>query len=166
MRKTTKAVIASVLVMGSLGLTACGDSDNTEAADTTMAAASTTDAVTVTGQWARTSPMATDMGAVYMKIEVAEDDDLIGAMVDTSVAAMAQVHETITKEDGTMGMQEVKSVAVKAGTTTELKAGGYHIMLMKLVKPLETGSTISITLKFTKAGEVVVDVPVLEESPE
>lgn len=164
MRKTAKALVGSLLVIGTLGLSACGDSDTAEVVDTTMPAAS--DPVTVSGQWARTSPMATDMGAAYMTINVAEDDELVGAMVDSSIAKMAQVHETITAEDGSMSMQEVKSVAVKAGTPTELKPGGYHIMLMKLVKPLETGSTISVTLKFTNAGEVVVDVPVLEEAPE
>jgi copper(I)-binding protein len=38
-------------------------------------------------------------------------------------------------------------------------------MLMKLVKPLELGAEISVTLKFSKAGDVVVTVPVLEEAP-
>ena len=165
MRKTTKALMGSLLLVGTLGLTACGDSESNEAPDTTMAA-STEEAVTVTGQWARTSPMETTAGAVYMSINVAEDDELVGAMVDMSVAEMAQVHETVTADDGTMSMQEVESVAVTAGTPTELKPGGYHIMLMKLAKPLETGSTISVTLKFANAGDIVVDVPVLEEAPE
>lgn len=165
MRKTTKALMGSLLVVGTLGLTACGGSESSDAADTTVPAAQA-EPVTVTGQWARTSPMATDMGAAYMTINVAEDDELVGAMVDKSIAMMTQVHETVTAEDGTMSMQEVESVAVTAGTPTELKPGGYHIMLMKLAKPLETGSTISVTLKFANAGDIVVDVPVSEDAPE
>lgn len=161
----TKALLGSLLVIGTLGLSACGDNANSDAADTTMPAASA-EPVTITGQWARTSPMATDMGAAYMTINVAEDDELVGAMVDKSIAMMTEVHETVTAEDGTMSMQEVESVAVKAGTPTELKPGGYHIMLMKLAEPLETGSTISITLKFANAGDIVVDVPVSEDAPE
>jgi copper(I)-binding protein len=38
-------------------------------------------------------------------------------------------------------------------------------MFMGLQSPLKTGSTVSVTLTFAKAGDVVVDVPVLEEAP-
>jgi copper(I)-binding protein len=38
-------------------------------------------------------------------------------------------------------------------------------MLMNLVKPLELGTEISITLTFARAGDVVITVPVLEEAP-
>jgi copper(I)-binding protein len=44
--------------------------------------------------------------------------------------------------------------------TLEMKPGGYHIMLMGLVKPLKKGDEIEITLTFEKAGAVVVKVPV------
>jgi copper(I)-binding protein len=38
-------------------------------------------------------------------------------------------------------------------------------MLMQVIEPLKTGSTISVTLTFAKAGDVVVEVPVQEEAP-
>ena len=41
-----------------------------------------------------------------------------------------------------------------------MKPGGYHIMLMGLVKPLKKGDEIEITLTFEKAGAVTVKVPV------
>jgi copper(I)-binding protein len=47
----------------------------------------------------------------------------------------------------------------------EMKPGGYHVMLMGLVQPLEVGQTISVTLKFSKSGDKVIDVPVLEDAP-
>jgi copper(I)-binding protein len=47
-----------------------------------------------------------------------------------------------------------------AGSTVELKSGGYHIMLMDLKQELKAGSTISITLEFAKAGKITLDVPV------
>ena len=103
--------------------------------------------------------------------------------VDSSVAAMAQVHEMVPVENGmstastmagspsttmdssAMTMKEVDHIDIVAGTPLELKPGGYHVMLMKLVKPLLTGETFKVTLTFTKAGAVVVDVPVLEDAP-
>jgi copper(I)-binding protein len=36
---------------------------------------------------------------------------------------------------------------------------------MGLVKPLEIGQTIEVTLKFSKSGDKVIDVPVLEDAP-
>jgi copper(I)-binding protein len=167
MKKTTKAFMVTALSIVSVsGLAACGS--DTESVDTTVAAQSSmpaTPKITVTGQWARQSPMATDMGAAYLTINTDIDDELVGAMVDTSIAAMTQVHETVMGEGDSMKMQEVEKIDVVAGTPTELKPGGYHVMLMQLVKPLELGTEISVTLKFAKAGDVVVTVPVLEEAP-
>jgi copper(I)-binding protein len=148
------------------GLAACGSDNSTT--DTTVAAEDTTPAtpnITISGQWARTSPMATDMGAAYMTINSDADDELVSASVDMSIAMMTQVHEMVMGDDGAMKMQEVEKIDIKAGTPTELKPGGYHVMLMGLKAPLETGSTISVTLTFAKAGEVTVEVPVQEEAP-
>ncbi|NDF67887.1 MAG: copper chaperone PCu(A)C, partial [Actinobacteria bacterium] len=58
-----------------------------------------------------------------------------------------------------------KSLPLLAGIKTELKPGGYHIMMMKLVKPLVVGETVSITLTFESGSTQVVEVPVLEEAP-
>ncbi len=159
-------MVTALSIVSISGLAACGS--DTESVNTTVAADSSMPAkpeITVTGQWARQSPMATDMGAAYLTINTDIDDELIGAMVDTSIAMMTQVHETVMGEGDSMKMQEVEKIDVIAGTPTELKPGGYHVMLMQLVKPLELGTEISVTLKFAKAGDVVVTVPVLEEAP-
>jgi len=167
MKKTAKALtVAALSIVSVSGLAACGS--DTESVDTTVAADSSMPAkpeITVTGQWARQSPMATDMGAAYLTINTNIDDELVGAMVDTSIASMTQVHETVMGEGDSMKMQEVDKIEIVAGTPTELKPGGYHVMLMNLVKPLELGTEISVTLKFAKAGDLVVTVPVLEEAP-
>jgi copper(I)-binding protein len=167
MKKIAKALtVAALSIVSVSGLAACGS--DKESVDTTVAADSSMPAkpeITVTGQWARQSPMATDMGAAYLTINTNIDDELVGAMVDTSIAAMTQVHETVMGEGDSMKMQEVDKIEIVAGTPTELKPGGYHVMLMNLVKPLELGTEVSVTLKFAKAGDLVVTVPVLEEAP-
>jgi copper(I)-binding protein len=168
--KTPRLVLGAFLAIGLSTLVSCGGSDS--ASDTT---AVTTPVITVSGQWARTSPDATDMGAAYLTINSDTDDSLVSAMVDSSVAAMAEIHEMVpvesemstesTMDSSAMTMQEVDQIDIVAGTPLELKPGGYHVMLMKLVKPLLTGETFKVTLTFTKAGAVVVDVPVLEDAP-
>ena len=123
MKKSTKALVVTILsIVGMGGLTACGN--DASSSDTTAMAVPSQPEITVTGQWARQSPMATDMGAAYLVINSNMDDELIGAMVDTSVAGMTQVHETIMGEGDSMKMQEVEKIAIRAGTPTELKPGG------------------------------------------
>lgn len=55
-----------------------------------------------------------------------------------------------------MGMKEVSSIALPAGEEVKLEPGGYHIMLMGLKGPIESGDEYLITLEFEKAGEVDV----------
>ena len=190
-RRAIRAVAASLAVVGTLSLSACGG--NSDSSDTTAATSdAATPGVTVSKQWARTSPMAATMGAVYMDLVSVVDDTLTGAKVDASVAKVAEVHETVMVGDdmssdttmamddhnsddmssdttmamaGEMKMQKVDAVEVKAGETLSLKPGGYHVMLMELVAPLTVGNTIQVTLTFEKAGDVVVDVPVQDEAP-
>lgn len=73
--------------------------------------------------------------------------------------------DTTMAMGGEMTMRPVEFMELKAGTPFELKPGGFHIMLIGLVSPLEVGQTIQLTLVFEKAGEMTVDVPVLDEAP-
>jgi hypothetical protein len=63
-----------------------------------------------------------------------------------------------------MKMSAIRSLAVPAGKTTELKPGGYHVMLMELKQPLKEGETVPVTLTFEdKSGKrqaVEVKAPV------
>ena len=201
-RRALTAVATGSLL---LALTACGDdsvattteSPATEspATESTGAASSDTaapvDELTITGAWARTSPMMATMGAAYMTITSPVDDRLLGADIDAAVAADAQVHEVVmvgstdttmsmgSDTTGSMGMgsdttmamggemtmREVDHVDLMAGMPVEFVPGGYHIMLIDLAEPLVVGASITITLQFETAGDVVVEIPVLDEAP-
>jgi len=156
---------------------ACGDDESSS--ETTVAA---TDQITFAGQWARSSPMMVSACAAYVTITSPVDDKLIAAKVEANVAATVEVHETVmadTPSDttmmagtdttmnggGEMTMRPVEFIELPAGVAVELKPGGYHIMLLDLVKPLEVGSTIKLTLVFESAGEITIDVPVRDEAP-
>jgi copper(I)-binding protein len=55
-----------------------------------------------------------------------------------------------------MKMRAVDKVALPAGKTVELKAGGYHVMLMNLAKPLKEGESVPLKLTFEdKSGKRV-----------
>ena len=52
-----------------------------------------------------------------------------------------------------MKMRQIPRLAVVPGKTTELKPGGYHVMLMDLKQPLKAGDSVPITLMFEKADK-------------
>lgn len=67
---------------------------------------------------------------------------------------------------GQMRMQELEGgLALTAGETVTFEPGGYHIMLLDLAEPLQTGDEIDLTLEFAEGGEQSVTVEVMETAP-
>ncbi len=131
-------------------------------------AASPSAGITVTDAWARSSSAMASAGAAYATITNggSAPDALIGA--SSPAAATVEVHETVAigspdaSGGGMMGMRPVARVEIPAGGSLQLKPGGYHVMLIGLVKDLKAGDTIDLTLKFEKAGEITVKAQVRE----
>jgi copper(I)-binding protein len=180
LRPRWRAVAVGLAVVALLA--ACGD-DDTDATATT----DETSVIQVSGAWARTSPAVASAGAVYMDIANVGSvgDTLRGAAVDPSVAAMVELHETVEGDGsmstttgmdgdmttttgmggGMMGMQPVDEIPVPAGESVALEPGGYHVMLLDLVEPLEVGTTITLTLTFELFGDVEVAADVRDTAP-
>jgi periplasmic copper chaperone A len=114
--------------------------------------------LTLTDPWARASAGGQTSGAAYLSItnDGATDRILSAA---APVANVIELH-THTVEGGVMRMRQVDAIDVTGGTTTQLKPGGLHIMLIGLKAPLKDGDSFPLTLKFEKAGEVKLDVKV------
>jgi copper(I)-binding protein len=98
-------------------------------------------------------------GAVYVTLSNSgsQPDALVSASTD--VAQTAELHQT-TRDGGVMKMRPVKAIPVPAGGQTELKPGGYHIMLMGLKQDLTPGEKVAVTLKFEHGGETRIEAPV------
>ena len=171
MKNTATRIVGSATILVALSLTAaaCGGDDSAR--------------VDVNGAWARTSPMSVEAGAAYFQISSDIDDALIGASIDASVAGEAQIHETqvMEMEDETgedameddemdtgdvMQMVEVGRIELPASETISLEPGGFHIMMLDLVEPLENGDTFDITLDFETAEDQVVTVTVGDSAPQ
>jgi copper(I)-binding protein len=168
MKKSKITGLLLAVVAGAGLFVSCGSDDS-----------SSSSAPEITKVWARTSPMETSLGAVYMTISSKDGDELTDVSVDSSIAAMAQIHEMVmasaetdvsmpmTTEamSGEMVMQEVDSIVIDAGGSVDLMPGGYHIMLMEIAAPLELGAKFDVTLTFAKAGKVTVTAEVRDEAP-
>lgn len=199
-RSRLVAIFASVAILaaGSL-VVSCSSDDEVSNGDKKGDTSATTDPadteLKITDVWARTSPKMVSAGAAYLKItnDTDEDDELLGASVDASVAGKVELHETKPVDaagggsmDSTAGgamdsngdsptttaagsammqMVPVDKIEIPSGKTVSLEPGGYHIMLIDLVKPLEVGTTLKITLQFEDAGERVVEADVRDTAP-
>lgn len=164
MKKSKITGLLLAVVAGAGLFASCGSDDSSSGPE-------------ITKVWARTSPMETSLGAVYMNISSKDGDELIDVAVDPSIAAMAQIHEmvmatadtsmsmTSDAPTGEMVMQEVDSVVIDAGGSVDLMPGGYHIMLMEIAAPLELGAKFEVTLTFAPAGKMTVVAEVRDEAP-
>jgi periplasmic copper chaperone A len=170
-------IAMAALALITFGLASCGDGDNSSS--NTSSNVDVQGELTISGQWARTSPATATTGAAYMTITSPIDDVLLTASVDESIATSVELHEMVMMGDhsmdmndmdhssmsGEMKMQQVMEIPLAAGKAVELKPGGLHVMFIGLVNPLQTGDTISLTLTFKSAGDVTISVPVSEDAP-
>jgi copper(I)-binding protein len=109
--------------------------------------------------WARETASMARAGGAFLSIENTGDaaDRLLRA--SSPVAARTEVH-TVIKDGDVMRMREVPAIDLPAKSTTELKPGGYHVMLMELKAPLKAGDRFPLTLVFEKAGALTVEIVV------
>jgi copper(I)-binding protein len=82
--------------------------------------------------------------------------------VSSPWAASATLHSTM-KDGEVMGMRDVESVSIPAGTTVEFKPGDLHIMLMGLIRPLKDGDMVPLTLTLANEGEVKIEAMVVDQ---
>ncbi len=90
--------------------------------------------VAVIDAWVRGTVAGQQATGAYMQLKSATDTALVAAA--SPVAGVVEIHE-MKMDGGVMKMSAIKRLAVPAGKATELKPGGYHVMLMELKQPLK-----------------------------
>ena len=113
--------------------------------------------------WVRRAPAMPDAGpgtksraAGYVMIvnRGAARDALVSAAA-ADVAERVELHET-RNMSGMLMMEPVPRVDVEPGARVELKPGSYHLMLIGLTRALAPGQTVTLTLRFERAGEMTI----------
>jgi len=120
-----------------------------------------TDAIKIENAYTRATAPGQQVAGGFMKIENKGNvaDQLVSA--SSPAAGEVQLHE-MAMDGNVMKMRQVKDIAIPAGGSVELKPGGYHLMFMNLKGPFAAGQTVPVKLKFVKAGELEVKLPVNE----
>ncbi len=101
--------------------------------------------VKVEDAWVRgTVPRQQATGA-FMRLTAERNIRLVAAT--SPLASVVEIHEMVLDND-VMKMRQIPGLALAAGRTTELKPGGWHIMLMALKAQVKAGESVPISLVF------------------
>jgi len=114
----------------------------------------------ISAPWSRATPGGAQVAGGYLAItnKGLSAERLISFTTD--LADQPEIHE-MTNEGGVMKMRPLaKGLVIPAGATVKLEPGSYHLMLLKLKKPLTAGQRFKATLVFEKAGPVEVEFEV------
>jgi periplasmic copper chaperone A len=114
----------------------------------------------ISGAFSRATLPNAPVGGGYLTItnKGTADDMLISA--SSPVAGVTQIH-AMKLEGDVMKMDEAGAgLPIPAGQSVTLAPGGRHIMFMDLKQPLAEGGMVPVTLTFTGAGTVEVNLPV------
>jgi copper(I)-binding protein len=110
----------------------------------------------VTQAWSRATPGGSKVAGGYLTIEnkaLIADRLLSGSTV---AAKKLEIHE-MAVNDGIMAMRPVENgLTIEPGRTVKFAPGGLHLMFVGLVAPLQQNDRIPVSLKFEKAGEIMV----------
>ncbi len=149
-----KQFLVKVIATGVLGLALSGTSIAQGVTKTVK-----TDAIKIEGAYTCATAPGQQVAGGFMKIDNKGNvaDQLVSA--SSPAAGEVQLHE-MAIDGNVMKMRQVKDIAVPAGGTVELKPGGYHLMFLNLKGPFTAGQTVPVKLKFAKAGEIEVKMPV------
>lgn len=100
--------------------------------------------VAVDHAWVRSTVAAQSAAGAYMDITSREAAHLIG--VSTPVATTVEIHEMRMQGD-IMRMRALDRLELPAGKTVRLEPGAYHLMLLGLKRPLQSGVEVPLTLE-------------------
>ncbi len=109
--------------------------------------------------WVRSAPPAMKMHAAYFVVmnPSGKAVDLIGAA--SPQYKMAELHLSKV-EGGVATMVKQDQISVPANGKIAFAPGSFHVMLMHPRKPIRTGDTVDITLKFADGSSLAMTAPV------
>jgi copper(I)-binding protein len=113
--------------------------------------------VKVSGAWARATAPGQDAGMVGVKVTSAKAGRIVTL---TSTASNTTELHSMVHENGVMKMRRLDFIELNANQELVLGAGGNHLMLIGLKKPLKEGETVALTMtvQFADKSKEQVDI--------
>ena len=146
LRSAGLTAFAAAAITSSALLAGCGD-------DTS--ASTQADSVAVSEQWVKAADSG--MTAAFGVIANDTDSDIRIVSGDTEASTTTELHEVV-ESGGTMTMREKKDgFVIPAKGSLTLKPGAEHIMLMGVKKPIRSGDSVTVTLRFEDGSTKRID---------
>lgn len=125
-----------------------------------ITAASAHAQVTVKDPWVRGTVTGQKATGAFLQLTTTEAVRLVE--VKSGAAKIVEIHE-MRMEGDRMMMQAVPGLDLVPGKTLELKPGGYHVMLIDVLKPLNAGDKVPLTLVLEGKDKKRIQVDVSAE---
>lgn len=116
--------------------------------------------VTVKEPWVRGTVASQKATGAFMQLSTTEAVRLVE--VRSGAAKIVEVHE-MRMEGDRMMMKAVPGIDLVPGQMLELKPGGFHVMLIDVVKPLNAGDKVPLTLVLEGKDKKRIQVEVSAE---
>jgi copper(I)-binding protein len=117
----------------------------------------------IAAPWARASAAKTAEAYITIRNTGAEPDRLLAISSPVAKRVELQRYEAI---GGTNNASRISAVEIPPGKTVTLAPSKTVLSLIGLKRPLQMGSTVTLTLTFEHAGAVSVFAPVLAPTAE
>ena len=109
-------------------------------------------AILVKEAWVRWLPANLPAGGY---LTLVNQGDAQVSLIGASCADYGSVSLHQSFQQGTVsGMTPVTAISIKAHSTLDFAAEGYHLMLLQPKRPLKPGDRISITLNFSSGAAI------------
>ena len=115
--------------------------------------------VEIKDAYVRHMPPTQSVTGAFMMLVNTSDADRAAVSAQSSVAGTVELHTHI-HDGGVMRMRQVDKIEVPAGGMTELKPGGFHVMLIDLKGPLELGQMVDIKFNFDDGSSAEIEAEV------
>jgi periplasmic copper chaperone A len=115
--------------------------------------------IEVKDAYVRATPPGLPNSAAFMTVENNTDKDIAIVKATSDISKVVELH-THSMKDGVMKMYQVPKIDVPANGKTELKPGGFHVMLIGLHKALKVGEKVTYTLEFSNGETKTITAPI------
>ena len=131
-----------------LSLTSCAPRDaNVRAGD-----------LEIHGAFAFAPPTPSEAAAYFTVVNHGRVADTL-LDVSSPIARSGMLHQQVP-DGGRVHMEPVAVPVIPAGDSLVMAPGGTHLMLVNLESLPQAGSSIVVRLRFARAGDVTINVPV------
>ncbi|EAK9946863.1 copper chaperone PCu(A)C [Campylobacter lari] len=103
--------------------------------------------VTINDPYVRQTPPNSKTTAFFLELKNNSDKDIKLIKAQSSLSDTTEIHDHIV-ENGKKMMVQIPQITIKAKSSTELKPGGKHIMVLNLKENITPQTKANLTLYF------------------